>query len=112
MSRNFHRAIVLALLTTSRTLTAGERVEHFDRDPGWEGRNHRSEDFPPRRIRQDFGFSPTHRAGGRAAGEIGGVITPAAEPAYYGKVITEKCLSNGLTASGVLACGDGPVHAL
>jgi hypothetical protein len=63
-------------------------------------------------IRQDFGFSPTHHAGGRAAGEIGGLITPAAEPAYYGTPIGEKNLSQGLTASGVLACGDGPVHAL
>lgn len=105
-------AVVLACLTAARLLAAGERVEHFDKDPVWEGRNNRSDRFPGRTVRQDFGFSLTQRAGGRAAGEIGGLFTPAAEPSYYGKVIEQKTFADKLTASGVLACGNGPVHVL
>src|SRR5262245_55570528 len=59
-----------------------ERTERFDRDPGWEGRNNRS--AAPRNIKQDFGWSDTAHAGGQR-GEIGGFITPAAEPAFYAK---------------------------
>src|SRR5206468_10308857 len=62
--------------------------------------------------RQDFGLSPTHHAGGRAPGEMGGVISPAAEPAYYARVIPKRTFADQLTASGVLACGEGPVHVL
>jgi hypothetical protein len=91
---------------------AEERTEHFDRDPSWEGRNHRSQAFPPRTVRQDFGYSRSRRAGGRAAGEIGGVLSPAAEPAYYARAIEAKSFQDKLTASGVLACGEGKVHAL
>src|SRR5713226_3203 len=61
-------------------IAAKERVEHFDRDPGWEGRNNRAENPKPRRVRQDFGYSRTAHAGGQA-GEIGGLITAAAEAA-------------------------------
>ena len=100
----------LALAPASR---GGERTERFDQDPGWDGRNNRSSRVPARTVRQDFGFSPkTHHAGGRAAGEIGGVITPAAEPAYYAKPIAERTLRDRLSASGTLACGAGPVHVL
>ena len=42
-----------------------------------------------------------------APGEMGGVLTPAAEPAYYARAITSKTFDDRLTASGVLACGDG-----
>lgn len=90
----------------------GEKTERFDRDPGWDGRNHRSTHFEPREVRQDFGFSATHRAGGRAAGELGGVVSPAAEPASYAKVIPEATFADRLTASGVLSCGEGGVHVL
>src|SRR5689334_247674 len=91
----------------------GERTQRFDQDPGWEGRNNRSNRIPARTIRQDFGFSPnTRHAGGRAAGELGGVITPSAEPACYAKRIAPCTFRDRLTASGTLACGDGPVHAL
>jgi hypothetical protein len=91
----------------------GERTERFDGDPGWEGRNHRMSRMPARTVRQDFGYSPgTRHAGGRAAGELGGLITPAAEPAYYAKSIAPRALRSRLSASGTLACGEGSVHAL
>src|SRR5262249_62002242 len=63
-------------------------------------------------LRQDVGFSPTHHAGGQAPGEMGGLLTPAAEPAYYARVIPNKTFADRLSASGVLACGAGRVHAL
>ena len=50
------------------------KTETFDRDPNWEGLNHRA--AKPRKIQQDFGYSN---------GKIGGVITIAGEPAYYAK---------------------------
>jgi hypothetical protein len=43
---------------------------------------------------------------------MGGVLTPAAEPAYFARVISNKTLADRLSASGVLACGAGRVHAL
>src|SRR4051812_41222702 len=56
-----------------------ERTERFDREPDWDRRNNQA--VLRRTIRQDFGFSPTAHAGGKK-GEMGGFITPAAEPAY------------------------------
>jgi hypothetical protein len=115
MIRNLFRKATLAGLLIAPAwapiATAGERAENFDKDPGWEGRNNRPDPREARTIRQDFGFSPTERAGGCAPGEIGGLITPAAEPASYAKVIPEKSLGGKLSASGVFSC-DGPVHVL
>jgi hypothetical protein len=113
-----HRSLVViaALLGTlqhpERPGAVEERLEHFDRDPGWEGRNNRPTRHEPREIRQDFGFGPTRHAGGRSPGEVGGRITPAAEPASYAKVIPSAGFDDPLSASGTLACGSGPVHVL
>ncbi|HEY8506331.1 MAG TPA: hypothetical protein VIL46_17225 [Gemmataceae bacterium] len=90
---------------------AEERVEHFDKDPGWDGRNNRATDPPPRVVKQDFGFTRTAHAGG-APGEMGGFITAAAEPAYYAKKIAPKTFDDPLTASGTIACTGRPFHAL
>ena len=86
-----------------------ERTERFDRDPGWEGRNHRS--VMPRKVRQDFGFSATAHAGGKA-GEMGGFITPTAEPAFYAKKLPPSTFKDRLSASGTLACTGQAFHAL
>ena len=40
------------------------------------------------------------------------MITPAAEPAFYARRISPRSFGDPLTASGTLACGAGPVHAL
>jgi hypothetical protein len=90
---------------------AAERTERFDRDPGWEGRNNRATAPAPRTVRQDFGYSPTAHAGGRP-GELGGFITPAAEPAYYAKKIPARTFADPLTASGSLACTGRQFHVL
>ena len=50
-------------------------TEDFAVDPGWDGSGNRrayvSADVRPR---FDFGFSPTAHAGGRARGELGGLV--------------------------------------
>lgn len=97
--------MVLVLLAVPMLARAGDRSESFDRDPGWEGLNNRSEHFAPRTIHQDFGYDP-------ARGAIGGTITPAAEPAFYAKVIPDRTFDDRLTASGTLRCEPGGGHFL
>jgi hypothetical protein len=87
------------------------KAETFGTDPGWDGRNNRATDPGPRTIVQNFGFSATTNAGG-AAGEIGGFITPAGEPAFYGKVIAPASFNDTLTASGVVNVPQGGGHTL
>jgi len=62
------------------------KTETFDVDPGWDGRNNRATDPAPRQIVQNFGFIGSSSNAGGSAGEIGGFITPAGEPAFYGKI--------------------------
>src|SRR5205085_2366353 len=90
---------------------SAERTERFDKDPGWEGRNNRAEEPKPRALRQDFGYSRTANAGGKP-GEVGGLITPAAEPAYYARKIGRKTLADPLFASGTLLCKGRSFHLL
>ncbi len=52
----------------------GER-DDFNRDPGWEGKNNRkTHETTDIRPQFDFGYSPTHFAGGLAKGELGGLV--------------------------------------
>lgn len=100
---------------TSGNAASGSRLktESFDRDPGWEGINNRSaQQREPMRIRQDFGYSMTNKAGGRATGEIGGFITPAGEAAFYGKAIEPTDFEKPLSASGTLSVGTGGTNLL
>jgi hypothetical protein len=110
-----HKTVPLVVLFVVGALLANreqtERTEGFDRDPGWEGVNNRSVEPKPRTVTQDFGWSPTSHAG-RAKGEIGGLITPAAETAYYGRKIPRRTLNDRLSASGVIACPDRQFHLL
>jgi hypothetical protein len=87
------------------------KTETFATDPGWDGRNNRATDPGPRTIVQNFGFSSSTNAGG-AAGEIGGFITPAGEPAFYGKAIPAMSFNDPLSASGVLNVPQGGGHTL
>ncbi len=88
--------VILALL-----LQAGEKVERFDQDPGWDGRNNRS--ASTREIRQDFGAAP---------GKVGGLVTPAAEPAFYAKEIPKRTLKDKFSASGTVVVEPGPGNTL
>ncbi|MBI1918656.1 MAG: hypothetical protein HYS12_28515, partial [Planctomycetes bacterium] len=105
------RVLLLGLLFAGGTcpLAAAERTERFDKDPGWEGHNNRA--AQPRTVRQDFGYSRTAHAGGKA-GEVGGFISPAAEPAYYAKKVARRTFDDPLTASGTFACTGRKFHVL
>ncbi|MBS0261584.1 MAG: hypothetical protein JSS02_06460, partial [Planctomycetes bacterium] len=89
-------------------------TETFDRDPGWDGVNHRSaQSREPVVVRQDFGFSPaTRHAGGSDVGEVGGFISPAGEAAFYGQVIEKAQFDQPLRAQGKLCVGRGGTHVL
>src|SRR6478672_118561 len=103
-----HLAVVLVLAGVA---SADERTEHFDKDPGWDGHNNRATTPEKRTVRQDFGYSRTNHAGG-AVGEVGGLIAPAAEPAYYARKIEPKTFADTLSASGKLVCTTRANHLL
>lgn len=98
----------------TQTDTMVLKTESFDRDPNWDGVNNRSaRAHEPLTIRQDFGYSAkTSHAGGRSPGEIGGFITPAGEPAFYGKSLDPRSFDQPLTASGRLTIGNGGTNIL
>ena len=104
-------ACIVIILGGHSVAAAAERTEHFDKDPGWHGHNNRATSPEPRTIRQDFGYSNTAHVGG-APGEIGGFITPAAEPAYYAKKIPNRTFNDSLSASGKLVCAGREFHFL
>jgi hypothetical protein len=78
------------------------KTESFDKDPGWEGHNNRIVPERAPTVTQDFGYSKTNFAG-QAAGELGGQITRASEPAYYGDKVGPVTLDEKLSASGTFA---------
>lgn len=100
------RSAIAAVLSFTCCIVAKEKTENFDKDPGWDGQNNRATTPEKRKIRQDFGYSPTNNAGSKA-GEIGGFITPAAEVAFYAKKIDSKSFSDLLGASGKLFVKEG-----
>ena len=81
---------------------AATKTESFDRDPGWEAFNNRVTPRSHPTVVQDFGYSPTHFAG-REPGEMGGRITRAPAPAWYGDKIGPRTLDDPLHASGTFA---------
>lgn len=103
------------MILTIPALTHGQllllKTETFDADPGWDGRNNRATDPGPRQIVQNFGFNSSSANAGGSAG-IGGFITPAGEPAFYGKVITPASFNTPLSASGILNVPQGGGHTL
>src|SRR5262249_27266844 len=90
-------------------VTINGAAEPFDRDPGWEGRgNRRTFTTDNVRPRVTFGYSPTHNAGGKAAGEMGGITFRGDERypermAYYGDRLETLTLDGPLKASGKIA---------
>jgi hypothetical protein len=88
------------------------KTETFDVDPGWDGRNNRATDPGPRQVVQNFGYDGAGSNAGGAAGEIGGFITPAGEPAYYGKILTPLSFGDTLSASGTLNVPEGGGHTM
>jgi hypothetical protein len=86
----------------------GKRFE-FSEDPKWEAvNNRRTYETKDTRPRFDFGWSPTHYAGGEAAGELGGLIFrgDCREPqrmACYGDRLETLTLRNRLRTRGKVA---------
>jgi hypothetical protein len=78
------------------------KTESFDKDPGWEGHNNRIVPERVPTVTQDFGYSKTNFAG-KVAGELGGQITRASEPAYYADKTGPVTLDDKLSASGTFA---------
>ena len=93
---------------------AAVRVENFDREPpNWEGVNNRNKHFEPKTVTQNFGYSATTSHAGGQAGEIGGRINPAGEPAYYGyRLPRPLTLDSPMTAEGRLFVPTGSGHCL
>jgi hypothetical protein len=91
---------------------AEERSASFDQDPHWDGRNNRAAIPEPQLVTQQFGYSKSAHAGGAAAGEIGGLLTPAAEPAYYAKPVGPFSFDDELEASGKFAATGRHFHVL
>src|SRR5262245_8899726 len=97
--------LVGAILTLSASaLPAEERTQRFDRDPGWDGQNNRVTKVKPAEVKQDFGY--------RKPGEIGGLLTSAAEPAYYAKKLGPATFDDALSASGTVSCSGRRSHFL
>jgi hypothetical protein len=93
----------LGLALSVGQLRAAEVLWDFASDPGWDG--HRNHELPnPLPItRQNFGWSGTQHAGGKAAGEIGGWIQRSITPAWYARAIPTRTLDHKLSASGTFA---------
>jgi hypothetical protein len=81
---------------------AALKSESFDKDPGWEGHNNHVVPQNVPTVRQDFGYSKTSFAA-KAAGEMGGIVTRASEPAYYAQKLTAHTLDDKLSAAGTFA---------
>ena len=95
---SFLVAVVGTLVATSGALAADPAApflkrEAFDRDPQWEGWNNHVTPSTLPTVVQDFGFTPTHFAA-TAAGELGGLVTRASEPAFYAANIGHKTLDD------------------
>jgi hypothetical protein len=111
-SANLQRLLGIVFLAVVSTVSgAEEKTENFDRDPGWEARNTVPPRLAVRTIRQDFGYDPQAPFGDHQAA-VGGYISAAAEPAYYGKKLPPRTLEDALSASGSFVCADGRFHVL
>lgn len=81
------------------SVKAGVKRESFDRDPDWEGRKNRIVPKQIPTVVQSFGYASSQFAG-KGAGELGGLVTRASEPAFYADRIGPRTLDDRLSASG------------
>ena len=86
-------------------VTINGEAENFDQDPKWEAVGNQVEyEDRIRRPYHDYGYSPdTQIAGGKAKGEIGGVIWRDANPTWYADKIGPLTLDEEIFASGKIA---------
>ncbi|HKB35341.1 MAG TPA: hypothetical protein VKD72_02740, partial [Gemmataceae bacterium] len=94
-------------------VTVNGTAEDFSRDPGWDQLNNRRTSTSSLvRPRFDFGYSPTHFAGGKGKGELGGVIFRGdcrfpERMAYYADRLESLTLDRPLKASGKICMRRG-----
>src|SRR4030095_992408 len=88
-------------------------ADDFTNDPKWEGVWNRQE-YKTADVRPwfDFGYSPTHHAGGEKAGELGGLVfrgdcRSEQRLAAYGDRLATLTLDKALKASGKVALRRG-----
>jgi hypothetical protein len=93
--------LIVACAVASVSLGA-TRSQTFDSDPGWTGLNNRVEVKQYPTVTQDFGYSKTNHAGA-SVGEMGGMVTRAATPAFYGDKVGSLTLDDRMSASGTFA---------
>mgnify|MGYP000863156188 CR=1 FL=1 len=101
-------AVAVAALLFASAVSAEQKSESFDEDPGWDGLNNRST-TEKRPVRQDFGYLGPEVVPG---GAIGGTISPDGTPAYYAKSIESLSLDDPLHASGTLLVKPGGGNVL
>src|SRR5687767_1155588 len=100
IARFFCAVLVPLAVALIPGLGATEATDDFAIDPRWEGYRNRLLPDPIPITRQDFGWHPTQRAGGKFLGEIGGWIQRSIAPASYAKAIPVRTLKDRLSASG------------
>ena len=94
-------------------LTVNGKKFDFARNPGWdEFNNRRTYETLNTRPRFDFGWSPTHYAGGQTAGELGGLIFRGdcryrQRMAAYGDRLAPLTMNTKLHARGKVAVTRG-----
>ncbi len=99
------RALMFIILAGVMSVRAAVRQENFDQEPkNWQGVNNRS--ATPRTVTQDFGFMAAQK-------RVGGRITPAAEPAFYGYRLPKPLSFNDpVNVSGKMYVAPGAGHFL
>ena len=106
----FHRVTLavgcVILLSTFARGQTHPKIQTFDSDPKWDAKNNVTKTTPVR-VKQDFGFSRTNHAGGKAAGEMGGSVWRSTTPAYYVRPLrSPKTLNDPLHTSGTFVVMD------
>jgi hypothetical protein len=82
------------------------KIEHFDKDPGWDALNNHVVPLKVPTVKQDFGYSSTNFAGA-AAGEIGGAIQRSTTPASFAVPLEPAMtLQDKFSAAGSFAIAD------
>src|SRR5688572_32221706 len=93
-------ACVIPLIAASVGAQTFLKREAFDSDPKWDGKKNITK-VDPVRVTQDFGFTHSNHAAGKADGEIGGSVWRSTTPAYYGRPLrAPKTLNEPLHSSG------------
>ena len=102
-------ALVIGLARLS--FAGNEEVRTFDVDPHWEKFGITRTGDHTKQAVQDFGWCPSNKSGGAAAGEIGGVVTRSFTRSVYWTKIGTKTLNDKLTISGRFAIHQTKEHS-